>query len=117
MHIFNEQLCTTCMHNLAQLVEIQTVIADSDLQLGTLARRRHVQHQILANIGDVQDAGTAVTRCALDECVNGQAHLNGFSFGLKKNIINIGNVLSKLFVPKEIHSNFLANRSLACQSI
>ncbi|KAH8306766.1 hypothetical protein KR044_013034 [Drosophila immigrans] len=39
-----------------QLVEIQTIIADSDLQLGqgTLTRRRPIQ-QYLANIGDIQD--------------------------------------------------------------
>ncbi|KAM8717619.1 hypothetical protein ACLKA7_004335 [Drosophila subpalustris] len=44
-----------------QLVEIQTVIADSDMQLGTLARRRHMQHhQILANIGDVQDVDMGI---------------------------------------------------------
>ncbi|XP_064553995.1 actin-binding protein WASF2 isoform X4 [Drosophila montana] len=37
-----------------QLIEIQTVNADSDFQLGTLARRRLIQQQ-LTNNGDVQD--------------------------------------------------------------
>lgn len=44
--------------NIAQLIEIQTVNADCDIQLGTLARRRRPAQQQPANIDDIYQVGT-----------------------------------------------------------
>lgn len=70
--------------NLAQLIEIQTVNADNDFQLGTLARHRLIQQQ-LTNIGDVQDVGTVHQWPAVDCAYRGFR----FGFNIHKMLIQI----------------------------